>query len=122
MSGVECRAQQLARLVASIAPPKHGSEVRESARSFQPGVTLLERLELALVDERLHEQTAVENTVDRWRGELGRGKCRACIYFGAAQIAASEREPAAARQAEGKPAAVAARPRLGDEGVEQRPH
>ena len=40
MSGVECLAQELARLGASIAPAKHGAEVGESARSFQAGVTL----------------------------------------------------------------------------------
>ena len=56
----------------------------------------------------------------RWRGELGRGKRRPGVCLGGAQIAASEREPAADGQAHSEPGAVAGRPRLRDRGIEQR--
>ena len=83
---------------------------------------LLCRVELALIDERLDEHAAVQDAVHGWCGELGRGKRRPGVSLGGAQIAASEREPAAVGQADGKPAAVAGRPRLRDRGIEQRPH
>ena len=54
--------------------------------------------------------------------ELVGGKCRPRVSLGGEQVAASEREPAAVRKADGKPAAVSGCPRLGDRGVEQRPH
>src|SRR5205814_10410422 len=57
VSGVECRAQELACLGAPIAPPEHGPEVGESARSFQPGVTALERVD-GLTNQELSTLTA----------------------------------------------------------------
>ena len=50
MGGVECLAEELSRFGAPIAPPKQGAEVGERARSFQPGVATLERV------DRLAEQ------------------------------------------------------------------
>ena len=50
MGGVECLAQQLPRLGATIAAPEHRAEVGERARSFQPRVAALEGL------DRLAEQ------------------------------------------------------------------
>ena len=69
----------------------------------------------------LTSRAAVQDAVHGRCGELGRGKRRAGVSLGGAQIAASEREPAAVGQADGEPAAVAGRPRLRDRGVEQRP-
>src|SRR5262245_26744646 len=45
VGGVECFAEELSRFGASVASPKHGAEVGERARSFQPGVAALERLD-----------------------------------------------------------------------------
>ena len=102
---------------------KHCSGDRSALRfGVERRERLLCRVELALIDERLDEHTAVQHAVHGWCGELGRGKCRPRVSLGGDQIAASEREPAAVAQADGKPAAVAGRPRLRDRGIEQRPH
>ena len=50
VGGVECLAEELSRFGAPIAPPKQGAEVGEGARSLQPGVAPLERV------DRLAEQ------------------------------------------------------------------
>src|SRR6266571_9470173 len=83
---------------------------------------LLCRLEIALIDERLDQQSAVQNAVRGWCRKLGRFKRCPRVHLGGAQIAASQREPAAARQAHGKPAAVAGHARPRDRGIEQRPY
>jgi len=82
---------------------------------------LLCRVEVALIDERLHEQSAVHDAVHGRCGERGRGKRRPGVSLGGAQITGAQRQPAAASQAHGKTAAVAGRPRLRDRGIEQRP-
>ena len=78
-------------------------------------------MELAPIDERLDEETAVQDAVRGGCGKLGRGKRCPRVYLGGAEIAASQCEPAAARQGHGKPAAVAGHARLRDRGIEQRP-
>ena len=45
VGGVERLAEQLSRFGAAVASPKHGAEVGERARSFQPGVAALERVD-----------------------------------------------------------------------------
>jgi hypothetical protein len=45
VGGVECLAEELSRFGAAVASPKHGAEVSERARSFQPGVAALERVD-----------------------------------------------------------------------------
>ena len=60
--GVERLAEQLPRFSAAIASPKHGAEVSEGARSFQPGVTALERV------DRLTEQKRSTLTAGHYAG------------------------------------------------------
>ena len=79
-------------------------------------------VELALVDERLDEHPGVQYAVHRRGGQLRRRQRRARVGLGGAEIAAPQREPAAMREADREPAAVAGRARLGDRGVEQRAH
>ena len=57
VGGVECLAEELSRFGASVASPKHGAEVGERARSFQPGVAALERVD-GLTEQRRSTVTA----------------------------------------------------------------
>jgi len=45
IGSVECLAEQVSSFGATVAPPKHRSEVSQSPRSFQPGFALVERVD-----------------------------------------------------------------------------
>ena len=57
MSGVDRLAQELSRFGAPVAAPKHGTEVGEGTRAFQPGAAALELVD-GLTEERCSTVTA----------------------------------------------------------------
>ena len=101
VGGVECLAQKLPRLGASIAPPKHGAEVGESARSLQPGVAALERVDGLTEQGRSavaagHDAGGTHRHAERARGaecprELELLVCEALRRFAVAERELGER-------------------------------
>ena len=82
---------------------------------------LLRRDQLALLEQRAGEDTAVEDAKEHRSAQLGRGERGTRIDLGGGEIAETEREPPPQGQPDRERPAVAARPRLRDGLVEQRP-
>ena len=82
---------------------------------------LLCRDQLALLEQRAGEDTAVEDAKEHRSAQLGRGERGTRIDLGGGEIAETKSEPAPQGQPDRERAAVAARPRLRDGLVEQRP-
>src|SRR5262249_18397494 len=112
----------LRNVQATAGNPEHGGSERVALDlTLERCEHLLGRAQLALLEQGAREDAAVEDPKERRSPELRRGERRRRIDLGSGEIAQTKSEPAAQGQPDRERAAVAARARLGDGLVEQRP-